>query len=146
MIDRPARLKAIDFLQRALVGDVINWDFDDKWPKSEDQALQPIAEYLWLFYDDNCKYLLNFRKQKPDVVALVERCIAFLSSDFEYHWPEQNFVGRGVIGSLFQKKTDKDDVDKFVSSGDIEVWPFIKKQDLDRVQLALTCKNDKAIP
>jgi hypothetical protein len=127
MVDRSARLTAIDFSQRALVGNITNWEFDDKWPKSEDRALQPMAEYLWLFYDDNSEYLLNFRKQKPDVVALVERCIAFLSSDLECDWPEHNFVGRGVIGSLFQKKTDKDDVDKFVSSGDIEMWPFIKK-------------------
>jgi len=93
--------------------------------------LQPIGECLWLFYDDGKKFSLNFREQKPEVVSLVERCIAFLSSDLDYNWPDHNFVGSGPISSLFRAKTDKDDVNTFVSAGEIEVWPFIKRRDLD---------------
>lgn len=134
MIDRSDRNKAISLLERALTGKITNWEFDDSWPQSKDRALKSIEEYLWLFYNDNSKSRLNVTDQDPNNVELFKRCIAFLSSDLEYKWPEYNFrrTGRSYLKALFQKKTDKERWETFALMGEIEVWPFIKKEDLER--------------
>jgi len=97
-----------------------------------------MEEYLWTFYDDGSKYFLNIKEQKPDAVPLFERCIAFLNSDLEYEWPERTFRKKGLsyFKALFQKKAEQKSLYKFESAGDIEVWPFIKNQDFQRIRMS----------
>ncbi len=137
MVDRPARVKVVENLKRALAGTITNWEFDDSWPKSEDRVIRALEEQLWGFYDDNKKLTLNIREQKPDAVPLFERCLAFLGSDREYEWPDYNFrkTGMSYFRSLFDRAGEAKRWDEFEASGDIKAWPFLHSSDVPTVSV-----------
>ena len=127
MVDRLARQKVGENLERALAGTIANWEFDDAWPKSEDRVIRAMEEQLWCFYDDNRKLTLDIRKSKPDAVPLFERCLVFLRSDQEYEWPDYSFrkTGKSYFRLLFDPAGEAKRWKEFETAGDIKAWPFL---------------------
>lgn len=129
-IDRAARDKAAVLLSQFLRGEITNAKFDSDWPKSLiDPALDGIYERIWCFYDDNKTYTLVRSHLDQEVVNILERCICFLGSDLEYEWPHYSFtreLPKWLAVLLWQKRRQEKKWNKFVSSGEFSIWPFLR--------------------
>lgn len=138
MIDRAARDTAAPLIRQFRDGALTNDDLDDQWPqKSQDDALAPLADMLWRYYDDHRVHKLI--DLHSDVAADLSRYAAFLETDLPYEWPDKDF---GAIDLLCIARTSKGNelgvltaqnkrrVDALMLSGDVAVWPFIRADDV----------------
>jgi hypothetical protein len=98
---------------------------------------------LWRFYDDHYPRRM-VGKDAPDAHEHREltRYAAFLDTDLEYEWPKANFIRIGGLGILpvltlgllwpldwWIKRQNRRFEEGLRRSGDLEVWPFIKRAD-----------------
>jgi hypothetical protein len=125
-----------------------------------DRGVVAVAEMAWTLYDDlhahraTGKYALD--KEGRHAVA---RCIAFLYSDEEYSWAEFSFrkisfarspiwfliffllldndlslAGAFMLGlCLCMWWRGKRRWQTFQKAGDFSVWPFLRREDLERI-------------
>lgn len=131
MIDRAARNKAVELLKAILADGITNYRFEDEWPdRSSDFAVKAVAEQLWFYYDDYPEKMLTRTNLGPDVIKLLERCVAFLASDLEYAWPQYSFAteNRSLIERLLGlgKQRSTEEWERFKAGGEIEAWPFLR--------------------
>jgi hypothetical protein len=141
MVNREKRDLAGSLLKEFLACEITNDDFADGYPRDkQDTAIGAVYEGLWGFLDDRHTHKLEGKcALDPKAKALFERCVAFLDSDLEYEWPAIQRVSLSsgllrLIGlhKIADKKADEQ-TDKMNSFGKLEVWPFIREEDLARV-------------
>jgi len=125
MIDRSARNKLAELLRSLAAGLISNDEFEDTIPESKDKAINEVFfNGGWMLYSDMKEYKLQGKDALEAVVKNeVARWVLFLKSNYEYSWPSVPFLQRvlhavtfGLLGT------------SWASSGDINVWPFLKAE------------------
>lgn len=146
-IDRAARDLAAEKLGRYYHGEITNFDLEESEPDTRDRAVVEAYRYVWLLYDDfHESRLASAVRHDPTVQPVVERWIAFLSSDLPYAYPHgcdgvlapELFSRRVVFASfgvaaltnrvrlrLFEQKRGE-----MEAAGDLSVWPYLKAADM----------------
>jgi len=131
MIDREARNKLAEVIRHYVSCHVNNFEFDETIDniKSYDPIINFLRLELWFLYDD-IRLHKNEGKHQIDKEDLdyLKRIILFLKSDSEYQWTEQPTT----LFALFRPKKHKENIDQWESQGDIDVFPFLKKEDYER--------------
>lgn len=138
MIDRNARDQLAESVRALAAGLISNDEFEDKrLPYSnEDPAIFEIySNGAWCLYSDLQEYRLRGRhKLDKRTKAVVARWVLFLKTDLPYEWPVAtpgqgllhllaNVLTLGLANGYFSRK--------FQSSGEVEVWPFIRRSDYE---------------
>ena len=71
---------------------------------------------------------------------MMDRCIAFLNSDLEYEWPPDRGASfRLIFLRVFRLRkmaaeVEKREIEERAKFGDLEVWPFLRKEDCQRTR------------
>ena len=136
MIDKNARNELAESLRHLVSGQITNGQFEEAawWIKTDDAAMDAVKWKAWQLYSDLREHRLTGR----DAVSacdrrIVARFILFLHSDLEYEWPRHPLEGlRRLLVSVLSLGTIPRRVDKeWEASGDIDVWPFIRRVDYE---------------
>ena len=131
MIDRSARNRLAELLRSLASGMISNDEFEESIPVSEDKAINEVFfNGGWCLYSDMKEYKLKEKDALEQVVKMeVARWVLFLKSNNEYAWPKVSVLQRalhtvsfGLLGTSYAKV--------WASSGDIDVWPFLKAEHL----------------
>jgi len=89
MVDREARDRYVDVINRYLAGEINNhgfdWEAQDLRDSTEDQAVDDVYSVLWFTYCDI--YTHDAHRDGPEAVEVYRRAAAFLRTDLEYSWP-----------------------------------------------------------
>lgn len=136
MIDRHARDAAADTLREFMEGSISNREYERRFPRSKDDpALWGIYSNIWFCYSDTSEHTLSGKHALTDEGrAFIKRCLLFLKSDLEFRWPPTKLrlwypllrlIG---LGRLVNRHVEKE-----MSVGDVEVWPFLKKAQYEEV-------------
>lgn len=136
MIDREARDKLAEGIRALAAGQITNDQFEDGRVnyRSQDPAITGIFDSgAWHLYDDLSEHKLagQYRLTR-DAKAEIARWILFLKTDNEYEWPKSpwywplaSLLTFGLLslvrGAWFRRQ------------GDIDVWPFLRRSDYERV-------------
>lgn len=137
MIDSGARKRAAEIARRFVEGQVTNFKFENNFPSSKDPAMWAIEDTLWCFYDDFDEHCLTGKWAVPEETkSLMQRWVMFLYSSEEYGWPKISHPGvrpieYGLFGKLFNRHNKQHD---FLTSGEMEFWPFISKESFARAK------------
>ncbi|WP_372634072.1 hypothetical protein [Alcanivorax jadensis] len=137
MIDYEARKEAAEVARRFVAGQISNFEFENGFPSSKDPAIRAIEDTLWCFYDDFEEHQLRDKWIAPEETKKVMiRWVMFLYSDEEYEWPKISYPGvRPIEYELFGKLLNRyKNQYAFLSSGEIEYWPFISKESFDHAK------------
>lgn len=133
MIDRTSRDKLAEALRQYASGRITNYAFDDIDVDKRDLGAVEVKHAVWHLYDDlyEHKAVNNFYINK-NARKEIARWIVFLQSDKEYIWPKMSVIDMllsvltfGFYGKLLQKQWGK--------MGDSDAWPFIDKNELNKV-------------
>ena len=132
MIDREARNKLAEVIRHYLSCQINNFEFDEtinNIKSYNDPVISFLRQELWFLYDD-LRTHKNEGKYKAikDDLDYLKRIILFLKSDSEFQWTEQPVT----ILALFRPKKHKESIKHWESQGDIDVFPFLKKEDYER--------------
>lgn len=139
MIDRDARNRLAEGIRHLAAGIITNVEFEERALSfSVDPAVHAI--FLggpWFLYHDLMRYRLKGKDRlSPAVRREAARWILFLKTDLPYEWPVER---RGLVGSLvwivvnlltvglFARRAQR----RFADSGDITVWPFVRRSDYE---------------
>ena len=148
MVDEQARREALTALQRFLACETTNDEYEDEYPlpilfrrkASGDPSIKAIHTMSWNWFDDFNNHKLEREYElDPEAQAVADRCVAFLGTDFEYEWHENNFIStafmRSVVTTLGLSQSTpgvgeriKNHLDQ--PEGDASVWPFFRREDL----------------
>jgi hypothetical protein len=131
MIDRHGRDVAADALRDFMEGFISNEEYERRYPRSKDDpALWGIYQNIWFCYSDTSEHTLPGKHASTDEGhAAIKRCLLFLKSDLEFQWPATRlrlwfpFLRLIGLGQFVNRKVEKE-----MSVGDKEVWPFLKKE------------------
>lgn len=148
MVDEVARRSAADLVEKFRDGSLSNFDFEESWPLCDrrDRALRAIETMLWRFYDDGFEHKLTdeghlLNSEGHDIFS---RCAAFLRSNLEYEWPDDNFASVGGFGlpgrvlslglSIFVERwlqrREVQTLSNLSVIGANATWPFLTSADL----------------
>jgi hypothetical protein len=139
VIDRNSRNRLAEGIRHLAAGTITNVEFEERVSySSADPAVH--AVFLggpWFFYHDLTRYRLKGKDRlSPAVRREAARWILFLKTDLPYEWPVER---RGLVGSLvwvfvnlltvglFARRAQR----RFAQSGDIAVWPFVRRSDYE---------------
>jgi len=136
MVNRHARDIAAQALREFMEGSISNREYERRWPKSKDDpALWGIYANIWYCYSDTSEHTLTGKHALTDEGrAIVGRCLLFLKSDLEFQWPATKLrlwypllrlIG---LGRIVNRKVEKE-----MSIGDVDVWPFLKKAQYEQM-------------
>ncbi|MGB2899571.1 MAG: hypothetical protein WBB89_09920 [Candidatus Acidiferrum sp.] len=136
MVDRYARDLAAQTLREFIDGSISNREYERRCPKSKDDpALWSIYANIWFCYSDTSEHTLTGKHALTDEGrAIVGRCLLFLKSDLEFQWPATKLrlwypllrlIG---LGRIVNRRVEKE-----MSVGDVDVWPFLKKAHYDQM-------------
>jgi len=136
MVNRHARDIAAQALREFMEGSISNREYERRYPKSKDDpALWGIYANIWFCYSDTSEHTLTGKHALTDEGrAIVGRSLLFLKSDLEFQWPATKLrlwypllrlIG---LGRIVNRKVEKE-----MSSGDVDVWPFLKKAHYDQM-------------
>jgi hypothetical protein len=71
---------------------ITNFEYADRYPRSDDPALFAIHSMLWFAYSDVREHRMDGKHAlSSEGRQVVEHCLLFLKTEFEYHGP-RNFV------------------------------------------------------
>ena len=135
MIDRTARERALELLERWHAGTLTNLELEDTWPESNDRGVRAVGDRLWCFYSDFPKATSDLSSFGSEDKDLFDRCMKFLQSEAEYGWPDFDFQREGLrpIETLFRgERTKVQRWGEFTRAGDIAWWPFLDQADSER--------------
>jgi hypothetical protein len=141
MVNREKRDLARRLIEKLLACEITNDEFSEHYPSPEknDQAVGAIYDALWGFWDDRHTHKLEGKYSlDPKARALFARCIAFLDSELEYEFPaiQRTRLSLGILRMLGLKKVADKKADEWTQKmnrfGKLEVWPFIREEDLTR--------------
>ncbi|HVP44878.1 MAG TPA: hypothetical protein VMS96_15745 [Terriglobales bacterium] len=120
------RRKAAQLLLDFYKGRITNNEFEENWPiEKHDPVLSELLPPVWMLYSDYREHRIDPALRKDYRLAKeFHRYLKFLSSTLEYEWI-------GVPGTWVSKVAEVFDTRRRQtnSSGDIEVWPFYRKED-----------------
>jgi len=136
MVDRHTRDIAAQALGEFMDGSISNREYERRYPKSKDDpALRGIYANIWFCYSDTSEHTLTGKHALTDEGrAIIERCLLFLKSDLEFQWPATKLrlwypllrlIG---LGRVVNRRVEKE-----MSVGDVDVWPFLKKAHYDQM-------------
>jgi hypothetical protein len=137
MINRDDRDKAASILRKFIDCEITNDEFSKLFPRSrEDKAVWAIRLQVWTHYSDFSEHRLS-GKNRPstDILAMLERCWAFLLSNCEYRWPEPSFGLKGILQNLLDKLPQfkrTSGTGSVSQVGDENMWPFFSKEEYER--------------
>jgi hypothetical protein len=137
MVNSELRVKAACLIRSYLDGKIDNFEFAEGFPHDKnDPALRAIEQRLWFHYDDVQAHHCEFPLQS-DIEMLFRRCALFLDTQLEYDWPElwhhnlAHPIVRILSGQLFRSRAVK----QSKSSGDYDVWPFLRGTDFENAKV-----------
>jgi hypothetical protein len=88
-----------------------------------------------MLYDDRRRYrLTGTDRAGKDAREVVARLVVFLHTNREYEWPSSSGLGPAlwlVAATLSLGYARRVQQRRFESHGDIDVWPFLRRGDLD---------------
>jgi hypothetical protein len=139
MIDRDARNKLAETLRHLLSGQITNDQFETAaLIESDDPIIDAVVDQAWFLYSDWYEHKLtgSHALSKSDRQT-VSQFILFLHSELEYEWPRHP-LGEGIKAiarpllyllsfGLIPLYIDN----KWKTSGDFDVWPFIRRRDYE---------------
>ncbi len=134
MVDRHARDIAAEALREFMEGSISNREYERRFPRSkEDPALWGIYSWLWFCYSDTREHTLTGKDALTDEGrALIGRCLLFLKSDLEFQWPPTKLhLWYPLLRLIGLGRVVNRQIEKKMSIGDVEVWPFLRKADYE---------------
>lgn len=134
MVNRHARDVAARALQEFTDGSLSNRDYERRFPKSKaDPALWGIYSQLWFCYSDTSEHTMTGKHALTDEGrAFIKRCLLFLKSDLEFQWPSPRLrLWYPVLRLIGFGRVLNRQIEKQMSKGDADVWPFLKKTDYE---------------
>ena len=135
MIDPDTRRKLSEGIRSLVSGNITNDEFEELVPDSEDKAIYEIFQYgAWRLYSDLKVYKLKGKNALPiELRPEIARWVLFLKTDYEYSWPEVSawawllsLITLGLWNKVRRLRNRK--------YGDINVWPFISKLELEKAK------------
>jgi hypothetical protein len=139
MIDRSARNRLAEGIRHLVAGTISNVEFEERsLSSSTDPAVHAVfIGGPWFLYHDLVRYRLRgVHRLSPADRREAARWALFLKSDLPYEWPVER---HGLVGSLvwvvvnlftfgfFARSAQR----RFAQSGDIAVWPFVRRSDYE---------------
>jgi hypothetical protein len=137
MVDRGKRDSARDVLRNFIDCKLTNDEFHAQFPGSDhDLAVGAIRSNVWMLYSDlHTHKLAGNHTPNAEARALLERCVLFLDSGFEFEWPVPKIGLANLLPNLtrrFRKMSpDSETARDGSDSGDNTVWPFFRRSDYD---------------
>jgi len=138
MIHRDSRDRLAESLRRYVSGRITNDDLDDVEVDWRDRGAVAVKEMAWQLYDDlRNHYVEDSLPRGSEDRRTVARWITFLQSDQEYIWPQYSFIETvnsplNFLTFGWWKKRKERRWEEFCEAGDFGVWPFTKREDLER--------------
>jgi hypothetical protein len=142
MINRQPRDKLSAQLKRYLCGRITNWQLDDTADDLPDDGAFAISDVVYLTYSDLPEFkAIGDKRVDGKTRKTYERCILFLDSNLEYEWPD--WVSKPIpffvwLRNMFTssgraeiKIREAEAIEAWRSAGEVEVWPFIRREDYD---------------
>ena len=127
-------------IRRYVAGRCTNWELDDTEEQLSDGSAIAIWDMLYLTYSDFPEQrFASSNNEHCDLRNLYMRSILFLESDLDYEWPEfpssrqrccwlRNLFSLRRVGR--EQTPDEDpQIAEWRKAGDVEVWPFLRRQD-----------------
>jgi hypothetical protein len=100
MVDKAKRLQAAKLIEDFLSCRINNFEYEERYPHSDDPALFAIYSMLWFAYSDLRKHRIDGKHAlSSQERQVVENCILFLRTEFEYHGLK-NFV---ILSAPFKR-------------------------------------------
>ena len=138
MVDRKARNLFAQSIRALVAGQITNDEFEDvRLPAlhTADPAIAAIyQEGAWHLYSDLEEHRLRGKHAlSSQDKAHVARWVLFLKTDLPYAWPELRglrFFALGIANIVTIGLANKVYANWFKRHGDIDVWPFINREDL----------------
>lgn len=140
MVNREKREVARRLLDEFLKREITGEELADSYPRDKaDAAIGAIYERVWGYWDDgDTGRRVPQGQQQGEARAVFERCMAFLDSNLEYEWPPVRWfkVSMALLRacgfrSMAERKA-RESLNQIRSHGNLEVWPFIRKEDYER--------------
>ena len=136
--------------------------YRSKEAKNDDPIIMPMLELCWCLYDDTRRHkLIGRHKLTDEQLKDIARYILFLHSDFEYEWPYIDgtnplikFSFKNLLLTILtlgqnireESKKRKQQIEELEGKGDMDVWPFFRREDYEeqlKKQPFLNGKADK---
>ena len=139
MIDRQGRDRLALALRRYVVCRINSDELDEAG--AVDWRARAVGQLAWNLHSDDCRYADGEHTLGADVRRDIARWIVFLHSDQEYLWPEYRFDTVDWLsifrrprewlqfGSFQVRKNQRNE--QFLEAGDPQVWPFLRRADLN---------------
>ncbi len=141
LIDRTARNILAEALRALSSGAISNDEFERRLPLGCTRApavREVFSKGAWQLYSDLREYRLTGRDKLEDITrSEVARWVLFLKTDLPYEWPIPNaMLALGMFSAnlLTLGRANRLFTARYRTSGDIDVWPFIRKSDYDAAQ------------
>lgn len=138
MIDKAARNLLAENMRHLASAQITNDEFESRLPDSNDKAVQMVWFHgpMQIYSHLETHRMIGKWRLSRESRRHVARWILFLKSDFEYRWEHRpkwlvlsdisiRFFSFGFLGS----KTYEDLEFKKPYTGDINVWPFLRRED-----------------
>jgi hypothetical protein len=127
MVDKPKRVEAAKLIEDFLSCRITNFEYDNRYPRSDDLALFAIYSMLWFAYSDVREHRMDGKHTlSSEWRQVVEHCILFLKTEFEYHGP-RNFVSLSAPFKRIWYKLRGTAQPELISP----VWPFDAPEQLE---------------
>jgi hypothetical protein len=90
MVDKPKRMEAAKLIEDLLSCRITNFEYSDRYPRSDDPLLFAVYSMLWFAYSDVREHRMDGKHVlSGEGRQVVEHCILFLQTEFEYHGPRK---------------------------------------------------------
>jgi hypothetical protein len=127
MVDRPKRTAAAKAIEDFLSCRITNFEYSHRYPRSDDPVLFAIHSILWSGCSEEVEHRLNGKNSlSGERRQVVERCILFLESEFEYHGTREFQILSAPLKRIWHKLRGRA-VPKLISP----VWPFDSPEQLE---------------
>jgi hypothetical protein len=125
MLDMKNRAIAAELIRQYLDCQLTNDEFDDQYPRSEDEAVRTFWGILWFSWDDRYTHKLEGKHQLSDMNrAMIERCITFLQTDLEYTGPLAGRSWVNMVQSAYKRLVGNEERRVIQGCFDDPWWPF----------------------
>ncbi|MFZ1085523.1 MAG: hypothetical protein WAN35_11195 [Terracidiphilus sp.] len=125
MLDMENRSVAAELIRQYLDCLLTNDEFDDRYPRSKDEAILTFKGILWFSWDDLYSHKLEGKHQLSDKNrAMFERCITFLQTDLEYTGPLAGRSWINMVKSAYRRLVSKEERRVIQGNFDDLWWPF----------------------
>ena len=116
-------------MRQLVSGELQTKDYDDRvWSlQSEDAAVPAIRSRLWFLYSDHRNLRFDIDEASPERRAVIERSLAFLSTQIPYRYSRKNFITAirylNWIPSIRRRLAAEE------REGDWTLWPFFERKE-----------------